>query len=209
MRARALVVASVFLLALAGCSKAPSQEADANGSVPSFFGSKQAILPAGTVITVRLGESLGSKISHNGQSFHASVAEAVENDGKVIIPEGSAVTGHVMDAVPEGRFKGAGRLRVVLDSVNINGTDYDLQTGSVTRSVQGKGKRTAVMVGGGAGAGALIGGLAGGGKGALIGAALGAGAGTAGAAYTGNKEIVLPAESALSFKLVQDLAVKI
>ena len=56
--------------------------------------------------------------------------------------------------------------------------------------------------------GALIGGLVGGGKGALIGAALGAGAGTAGSAYTGEKEIVLAAESALSFKLTEPLTVK-
>ena len=72
-----------------------------------------------------------------------------------------------------------------------------------SRSLKGKGKRTTTIIGGGAGGGALIGGLAGGGKGALIGAALGAGAGTAGAAYTGEKEIVLPAESALSFKLTE------
>ncbi len=64
------------------------------------------------------------------------------------------------------------------------------------------------MVGGGAGLGALIGGLAGGGKGAAIGAVAGAGAGTAGTAYTANKEIVLPAESAVSFTLRQPLKFK-
>jgi hypothetical protein len=63
-------------------------------------------------------------------------------------------------------------------------------------------------VGGGAGAGALIGALAGGGKGAAIGAIAGAGAGTGGAAFTGNKEIVLPAETALSFKLKQAVEVR-
>jgi hypothetical protein len=65
-----------------------------------------------------------------------------------------------------------------------------------------------VAVGGGAGLGAIIGGLAGGGKGAAIGVLAGAGAGTAGAAFTGNKDIVLPAESALSFKLLQPLVLK-
>ena len=85
---------------------------------------------------------------------------------------------------------------------------YDVKTNSVSRYLKGKGKRTATLIGGGAGGGALIGGLAGGGRGALIGVAIGAGAGTAGAAYTGEKEIVLPAESTLSFKLTQPVTLK-
>jgi hypothetical protein len=90
----------------------------------------------------------------------------------------------------------------------VNNDSYDVKTSSVSRSLNGKGKRTATFIGGGAGGGALIGGLAGGGKGALIGAALGAGAGTAGAAYTGEKEIVLPAESTLTFKLAEPVTIK-
>jgi hypothetical protein len=83
-----------------------------------------------------------------------------------------------------------------------------VQTAMVTQNLKGKGKRTGAMVGGGAGLGALIGGLAGGGKGALIGAAAGAGAGTAGTAFTGNKEIVLPAESAVAFTLKEALKIR-
>ncbi len=78
----------------------------------------------------------------------------------------------------------------------------------MVRTATGKGKRTAVLAGGGAALGALIGGLAGGGKGAGIGALAGGGAGAGGAAFTGNKDIVLPAESALSFKLEQPIQVK-
>jgi hypothetical protein len=85
--------------------------------------------------------------------------------------------------------------------VTIGGKQYPIQTSSVERAAKGKGKRSAAMIGGGAGAGALIGALAGGGKGAAIGALVGGGAGTAGAAYTGKADITLPAESALSFKL--------
>jgi len=113
-----------------------------------------------------------------------------------------------MDAKPLGRFKGGAVLQLRLDSININGSDRPVQTSAITRSATGKGKRTAVLAGGGAGLGALIGGLAGGGKGAAIGALAGGGAGGAGAAFTGNKDIVLPAESALSFKLEQPLQLK-
>jgi hypothetical protein len=74
--------------------------------------------------------------------------------------------------------------------------------------MKGKGKRTATLIGGGAGLGAIIGGIAGGGKGAAIGALAGGGAGTAGTAFTNNKDIVLPAESALSFKLAQPVQIK-
>jgi len=83
-----------------------------------------------------------------------------------------------------------------------------VETATLSQTIKGKGKRTGVLVGGGAGLGAVIGGLTGGGKGAAIGALAGGGAGTAGSAYTGNKEIVLPAESAVAFTLKQPLRVR-
>jgi hypothetical protein len=194
-----------------GCSKKPSDETS-DTSAPhkssGWFGKKEMTLPAGTVITVRLANAVGSKVSNSGDQFHASVATPVEVDGKVAVPSGTEASGQVVEAVPLGRFKGGAVLRLALDSVTIKGAAYDVKTNSVSRYLKGKGKRTAAMIGGGAGGGALIGGLAGGGKGALIGAAVGAGAGTAGAAYTGNKEIILPAESMLSFKLSEPLTVK-
>lgn len=169
---------------------------------------KPVVLPAGTVITVRLGQAVGSKISQPGQSFTATVATPVEGDGQAVIPSGANATGTVVDAKPLGRFKGGAVLELELDSIEVNGSQRPVHTSALVRSAKGKGKRTAVLAGGGAGLGALIGGLAGGGKGAAIGAVAGAGAGTTGAAFTGNKNIVLPAESALSFKLEQPLELK-
>ena len=165
-------------------------------------------IPEGTVIRVRLGQAVSSKSSQPGQNFSASVAEPVQVNGKEVIPQGAEASGTVTDAVPLGRFKGGAKLALRLDSVAINGKSTQVQTASVVETQKGKGKRTAVLVGGGAGLGALVGGLAGGGKGAAIGAAAGAGAGTAGTAFTGNKDIVLPAESMLSFKLTQAVEVK-
>ena len=216
MHRHLVMCASLFLFLRAaisiGCSSKSAEESS-DSSAPSsksasLFGPKDMTLPAGTVITVRLASAVGSKTSNTGDHFNATIATPVESGGKVVLPKGAEVLGKVAQAVSQGRFKGGASLSLVLESVTIDGDAYDIKTNSVARYQKGKGKRTAAMIGGGAGGGALIGGLAGGGKGALIGAVLGAGAGTAGAAYTGEKEIVLPAESTLSFKLAGALTVK-
>ena len=167
--------------------------------------SKPVVIPTGTVLTVRLGQAVGSKISNTGDTFTATLAEPVSVDGRTVIPSGSEASGTVTNAKPLGRFKGGAALALRLDSITVHGVKHAARTTAVVESATGKGKRTATMIGGGAGLGALIGGLAGGGKGAAIGAIAGAGAGTAGTAFTGNKDIVLPAESALRFKLTGPL----
>jgi hypothetical protein len=166
------------------------------------------VVPADTAIEVVLDESLSSKTATPGQAFDATVETPIEIAGKVAIPKGARAKGTVKDAKAAGRFKGASLLELALKSVEVNGKTYDIVTSAPSFSHKGKGKRTAVAVGGGAGLGALIGGLAGGGKGAAIGAAAGAGAGTAGAAFTGKADVVLPAETGLSFKLKEPLEIK-
>jgi hypothetical protein len=169
---------------------------------------KALVVPAGTILTVRLGQSVGSKISSPGQTFTATLASPVSVEGKTAIPAGATASGTVVDAKPLGRFKGGASLQLRLTSITVAGSEQSISTSSVSRTATGKGKRTAILAGGGAGLGALIGGLAGGGKGAAIGALAGGGAGAGGAAFTGNKDIVLPAESALSFKLEQSIEVR-
>jgi len=216
VRRHLVMFASLFLFLWAaisiGCSSKPAEESSDSSAPPSksasLFGPKEVTLPAGTVLTVRLASTVGSKTSNTGDRFNATIATPVASDGKVVLPKGTEVQGKVAQAVPQGRFKGGASLSLALESVTVGGDAYDIKTNSVSRYQKGKGKRTAAMIGGGAGGGALIGGLAGGGKGALIGALLGGGAGTAGAAYTGEKEIVLPAESMLSFKLTESLIIK-
>lgn len=178
------------------------------GEKPGATTAAAATVPAGEHIVIRLGETISSKRNNSGDAFSGTVAEPVTVNGQTLIPEGSGATGTVADAKPLGRFKGGAVLRIVLNSVSVNGKNYKVETEAVQHSLKGKGKRSAVAIGGGAGLGALIGGIAGGGKGAAIGAAAGAGAGTAGAAFTGNKDIVLPAESAVSFKLLSPVEIK-
>lgn len=164
-------------------------------------------VPSGTAITVSLGSSLGSKLSQSGQTFTGSVAKAVMVGDTVAIPQGSAVSGTVTGAKPLGRFAGGAELDLRIDSINVRGADKQVQASQVF-SAKGKGKRTAVLAGGGAALGGIIGGIAGGGKGAAIGLLAGGGAGGGGAALTGNKDIVLPAESAVSFELAQPVEVR-
>jgi hypothetical protein len=157
------------------------------------------VVPAGTDLVITLGQSMGSKTSQSGQTFLATVARPVTVGDQTAIPKGSSVTGTVITAKEKGKIKGEGQLSLTLRSITINGQSYQIQTGVLDSTIKGKGKRTAATTGGGAAGGALIGGLAGGGKGAGIGALVGAGAGFVGGAFTGNKQIELPAETALTF----------
>jgi len=224
MRSRALLSICVvsLLLALAACSSKPASDSaatDQNAASPTAEGSaakgsaakptaETVVVPAGTTITVRLGQAVGSKISNPGESFTATLATPVEVGGNTVIPSGAEAQGTVTDAKPLGKFKGGAVLQIKLNSITVNGSQHAVETSAVTRAEKGKGKRSAVITGGGAAVGAIIGGLAGGGKGAAIGALAGGGAGAAGSAYTGNKDIVLPAESAVSFKLEAPLELK-
>ena len=159
------------------------------------------IVPAGTTLTVKVGQALSSKTSQTGQTFLATLAQPVSVEGKSAIPAGSTASGTVLTAKAKGKIKGEGELSLALTSVTVRGQTYTIQTSALSSTSKGKGKRTAKTTGGGAAGGALIGGLAGGGKGAAIGALVGAGAGLVGGAATGNQQIEIPVESALSFRL--------
>jgi hypothetical protein len=166
------------------------------------------VVPAGTSITITTSQALSSKTSEAGNVFTGSVTNSVSVGGKVAIPAGSDAQGTVVTAKAKGKIKGQGVLELQLTQVTIKGRNYPIQTGVWSQTEKGKGKRTAVTTGGGAALGAIIGGIAGGGKGAAIGAGVGGGAGFAGGALTGNKQIELPAESALTFSLSSSLTIE-
>src|SRR5580698_9453581 len=165
------------------------------------------VIPAGTTITVTLDQTINSQTANNGDGFSASLAVPVTSGTVVVLPVGTRVGGTIVTAQSAGKFKGNALLQLVIDSVRIYGTKYPMQTNEIEDVGKGRGKRTAVGAGGGAAFGAIVGALAGGGKGAAIGALAGGGAGTAGAAFTGKKDIVLPAETRLHFRLAEPLTV--
>lgn len=167
------------------------------------------VVPAGTVLTVRLGQPLSSKTSKTGGTFAVTMANPITINGTMVIPQGAKAHGIVRDAKAAGRFKGGATLSVGLTSIVVNGARYNIATDDASQDTTGKGKRTAGLMVGGAGAGAAIGGLAGGGKGAAIGALAGVTAGAIGAGASGNnRDIALPSGSAVTFALVQPLTLK-
>lgn len=220
MKYQVLVLSAI--LALCGCggstsnTQSPSSAQPGAASPAGSASATQSAPPApappvdvetGTVLPVTIDQAISSKDNASGDRFEASLAAPVVVNGREIIPGGAKVTGTVMLAHSAGRFKGNASLSVTLSSITVHGKTYEIQTTAHTENTKGRGERTAIGTGGGAAVGALIGAIAGGGKGAAIGAGAGAGAGVAGAALTGNRDIVFPAETKIEFRLKKPLEI--
>lgn len=206
----------LMALSLSACSQ--NTQAGNNADEPSdkpgifsrlFSSTKPVTVPEGTNLTVVLNQAISTAQNRPGDTFEASVASPVVIDNKTVIPRNARVQGHIVDARPSGRLKGVARLDLTLDSVEVGGKSYDIATADEGRVGKNHNKRNAILIGGGGGLGALIGGIAGGGTGAVIGAAAGAGAGTAGAAATGKKDIHVPAETAVTFQLARPVIIAV
>lgn len=177
---------------------APAVQRAASPKPAAVPSPKRLVAPTGARVSVSITEQLSASKNNVGDRFSGVLAEPVTTaDGATVFPRGARVMGTVVAAKGRGRFKGAGDLGISVASID----GKEVSTSTYEKAAKGKGKRSAAMIGGGGGAGALIGGLAGGGKGALIGGLIGAGAGTAGAAYTGNNDVVIPSESIVTFRL--------
>ena len=164
---------------------------------------------AGTNLTIRINQHISVKTSHVGDRFDGEVVDPVVGDNdRVVIPKGAPVSGVVVASHRRGHFKGSSILELRLTYLTLNGTRYALDTQDLTQTKKGKGKRSAAFIGGGSGLGMLVGGVASGGVGLLVGGLVGAGGGTALGGLTGNRDIEIPAESIVRFKLADNLVVQ-
>ena len=168
----------------------------------------QLTVPAGTELAIRINQSISVKTSRVGDRFSGEVVEPVLQNGTVVIPRRTPVSGRIDASHRRGHFKGRSILELRLTEMTLNGNQYALDTHDSVRTKKGKGKRTAGFIGGMTGAGMLIGGIATGGVGLAIGGAAGAGAGTLLAGATGNRDISIPAESIVHFRLADQLVVQ-
>jgi len=166
-------------------------------------------IPAGTALTIRIDQRISVKTSRSGDTFTGEMVDPVlGGNNSVLVPKGALVGGVVDVAHRRGHFKGRSLLELRLTSLTLNGTQYPLTTRDVARGKKGKGRRSTALIGGGAGLGMLVGGVASGGVGLVVGGLAGGGVGTAAAGLTGNRDIEIPAESIVHFKLADDLVVQ-
>lgn len=162
-------------------------------------------IPSGTPITVRMIESVDSKVAHLGQTFRASVDEPVLVNGQTVIPRGADAVAKLVEDQQSGKFEGKTILTLALTDITINGQMIDTTTGNVSQASSSRGARTAKVVGGATALGAIIGALAGGGRGAAIGAASGAAVGGGTEVLTKGQQVKIPSETRLTFTLQQPI----
>jgi hypothetical protein len=166
-------------------------------------------IAAGTNLTIRINQHISVKSSRAGDRFDGEIVNPVIGEGdRVVIPKGAPVSGVVVESHRRGHFKGRSILELRLTYLTLNGTRYRLDTRDLTETKKGKGKRSAALIGGGAGVGMLVGGVATGGVGLLVGGLVGAGGGTLLGGLTGNRDIEIPAESIVRFRLADNLVVQ-
>jgi hypothetical protein len=177
--------------------------AAAEAQPPEPRGPHQVTIPAGTLITVRLADSLASNKNHPGDAFSATLDRPLVVDGFVIAERGARAEGRVAETEPSGAVKGSAGLTVHLIELHTSdGQDVAISTDDFTsRGATASGRQSGEKVAGGAVLGAVIGAIAGGGRGAAIGAGAGGAAGGGVAAATRGKPAQLPVESLLTFRL--------
>jgi hypothetical protein len=179
------------------------------GAVVPALADRDTTLPAGTVLPVRFETTISSASSRPEDKVLAVVRENVlDPDGGIVIPAGSELRGRVVSAQRAGKIKGRSYLAVSFDSVEVNGRVHRVSTNRL--GVQGRSgaKKDAVIIGGGTGAGALVGAIADGKGGAAKGALIGGATGTGVVLATRGPEVVIPAGARYRVRLADSLIVR-
>ncbi|MGB6483409.1 MAG: BON domain-containing protein [Candidatus Acidiferrales bacterium] len=168
-----------------------------------------AIFPAGTTVEIQTVDAIDSKTGQAGDEFQATLAQPLTWDSRIVVPKGANVYLRLVAAQTSGQYKGQSELQLRLVRLEFQGVDYPLNSATYTEAGSSRSKGTAEKVGGGAVLGAIIGAIAGGGKGAAIGGAAGAGAGGVYQGASKAKQVRIPAETRLDFKLDQPLNIPV
>ena len=166
-------------------------------------------LPVGTAIPVRITQTLDSATTKSGDKFTGEIASDLLVDDLVVLPQGTAITGHVDAAQDAAHYKGAALLTLSLVAIDRKGERIEVSTEAYTKQGEARGKNTAEKIGGGAAIGAILGGILGGGKGAAIGAAAGGGAGAGANSITRGQQVQIASETVVRFRLLDPVQIRL
>ena len=159
-------------------------------------------LSAGTLLPVRLGETLTSEKNKEGDAFTATLDKPLVIDGFVVAERGARLEGRVVEADRAGKVRGVSHLAIELVRLTTaDGQRINIRTEPFHKDGQAERGRDAAKIGAGAAIGAAIGAIAGGGRGAAIGAGVGGAAGTGTVLATRGQPAQLPVETRISFRV--------
>ena len=165
------------------------------------------VIPAGSYFRVRTIDMIDVDASRAGMTFRGSLDDPIMSSGGVVVPRGADVVLVAAKVEQGGTMKGSDLIELKVDSIAVRGRMLPVVTSLSETKSAGEGKKTTRKIVGGAGLGAIIGGIAGGGNGAAIGALAGGATGTVVAA-SGEPHLKVPAETRLQFQLLADWRVQ-
>jgi hypothetical protein len=178
MKSRIFAVTTLAILALGSLntlsmtSQAEAQRRYRNGD----WGYRNAMVPAGTSIQVRLDSKISTEQARQGDTWTGTVAQSVYSGGQVVIPAGSAVQGVVTSAA-QGTHSTPASIDLAVRRVNMNGGSRTLYADTEPIVAGSHRAKKIGAIAGGAAVGALVGSAVDKGKGTLIGGLLGGAAG--------------------------------
>jgi len=199
--------AAVVLIAAVAVFAMQPKGSPAAFSLP-IVGAVRINVPQGTVLAMRLQTTLSTKTAQVGDRFEAGVSSPVHVSGRLAIPEGAQISGHVILAEQPGKASGRGQLQLAYDQVRFDGHSYNLGSRSQVYESKSGTTKDVAMIGGGAVAGGIVGGILGGGSGAAKGAAVGGAAGTGASLMTRGPQLELERGTALQLRLDQSVSVR-
>jgi len=195
------------VLAVGGATSCQNPSVSAHESPQSV----PVVAPAGSVLRVRLDQTLDTKRSRPGDRFTGSLDSPVVAGGHIVLPKGTMTEGHVVGSHPSSQSKGQAVLSLALDSCQLHGKTFSLQTDAVARVSRRHQDRNWTVIGGGSGSGTQV-------EGSYAGpTGVNQQGGTAsartpeaalfGSNLAGKKQVSMPAESLVGFTLKTSLAI--
>ena len=203
-------VVLAFAATLGACSRATTVESSGEVATPTPATANS--LPTGSVLNVTLDQQVGTKTSKVGDTFSATVVDAVvASNGQTVVPAGAKVYGKVTGLQESNNAGQKAAIRLDFERINLNGVERPFEANITATNLVKEGEdsrnETLKKAGIGAAAGAVLGAVLGGGDVSKIlgGAAIGAAAGTVISLGTGDVDAVLPAGSKMTLQTTQQV----